>query len=83
MHSALTPSPLAACREEGGAQVCVCVWWSRGDWVREGGVEEEEEEEEGDFCPQPVSLCVWRLFKKGSFVFKKSSCLPHYLLSAM
>lgn len=33
--------------------------------------------------PQPVSSCVWHLFKKGSFVFKKSSCLPHYLLSAM
>lgn len=52
-------------------------------WVREGGDEEEEAEEEGDFCPQPVSLRVWLLFKKGSFVFKKSSCLPHYLLSAM
>lgn len=51
--------------------------------MREGGDEEEEAEEEGDFCPQPVRLRVWLLFKKGSFVFKKSSCLPHYLLSAM
>lgn len=85
MHSALTPSPLAACRE--GRSVCVCVR-ARGGRVRKGGGDEEEAEEEegwegGVFCPQPVSLCVWRLFKKGSFVFKKSSCLPHYLLSAM
>lgn len=53
--------------------------------MREDVDEEEEAEKKGDFCPQPVSLCVWRLFKKkkGSFVFKKSSCLLHYLLSAM
>lgn len=78
MHSALTPSSPAACRdgEGGGKDVCVVVGGYR---VREDG----DEEEEGDFCPQPVSLCVWRLFKKGSFVFKKSSCLLHYLLSAM
>lgn len=82
MHSALTPSLLAACRE--GRSVCVYVWWSRGvywGWV-EGG-EEEEAEDEGDFCPQPVSVCVWLLFKKGSFVFKKNSCLSHYLHSTM
>lgn len=84
MHSVLTPSLLTACREVPSECVracvykCVCV----KKCVKQDR-KEEEEDEEGDFCPRPVNLCVWLLCKKGSFVFKKSSCLPHYLLSAM
>lgn len=80
MHSALTPSLLAACRE--ALSDCVCVRVCVKQCVKEGR-KEEEEDDGADFCPRPVNLCAWLLFKKGSFAFKKSSCLPHYLLSAM
>lgn len=64
MHSALTPSPLAACRDgrrerereskcmDVSVEVCVCV-------LEEGkGLGGDDDETEGVFCPQPVSSCL-------------------------
>lgn len=46
MHSVLTPSLLAACREV--PSECVCV---RACVCAKEDRKEEEEDEEGDFCP--------------------------------
>lgn len=89
MHSALTPSLPAACREERlecvRLHVCVCelgvcvparvcVYWGG---VGRGGAEEVKAGVGGagvDFCPQPVSVHVWLLFKKGAVLsFRKAA----------